>query len=387
MDDNVAIEILQDMYFVTKIFRIQSCVEDIWLKDYYTKIAVSYLAIVLHECLQAKLLDKEKSDQKAVRLLSRIRHRIVKFIPMNDSNTIKNIADTMGIDFDHYTFDLQIALNEKNQNELYDIGFTYYDLFGDEEEKEIINSLIKIPFEIVNEVISKSSLNKYEVDTLFQKIHSSIGNTISNTVFLHKYPYASSSLFKKSKLERNDKMMILYYYTLVKQASLLDILVPDEIEQMAGLSDTIHTKCKFRAIIIENFGQFLMRMSTPLAKELQLRINTLMNKSFFSANRAVKNNIHYKRISTYSRDDIRELYEQQGIYLGAVLEIFDSRIRYHVDWRYKLIKFIADRTDSTMIEIRRKNPEIKRLEDVSVNEWEEAKSRMAHKKTVHQNKN
>ena len=182
-------------------------------------------------------------------------------------------------------------------------------------------------------------------------------------------------------------MMILYYYTLVKQASLLDILVPDEIEQMAGLIDTIHTKCKFRAIIIENFGQFLMRMSTPLAKELQLRIDALMNKSFFSANRAIKNNIHYMRISTYSRDDIRELYEQQGIYLGAVLEVFDSRIRYHVDWRYKLIKFIADRTDSTMIEIRRKNPEIKRLEDVSVNEWEEAKSRMALKKTVHQNKN
>ena len=384
-DYNVAIEILQDMYFVIKICQIQSRIEDIWLKDYYTKMAISYLAIVLHECLQAKLLDKRSLDKKAVNLLSRIRQRIVKLVPSDDSKSIKNIADTMGIDFDHYIFDLQIAIKKKKQNELYDIGFTYYDLLDGQEEKEIFNSLITIPFQIIDGVISKAPLNKCKEDILdlFQRIHSSIGNTVSDKISLHKYPYASGVFFKKTELGWNDKIMILYYYTLVKQASLLDCLVPDEIEQMVGLTDTINAKCKFRAIIIENIGQFLMKVSTPLAEELRLRIDKLMDKGFFSANRAVKNNIHYKRTSIYSRDYILDLYEQQGLYLDAVLAVFDSQIKYHVGWKYKIIRFIADKTDSTMIEIRRNNPKIKHLEDVSMKEWEEAKSRRAQKKKVH----
>lgn len=101
IDPSVASEILQDMFFVAKIFQIQNYLDDKWLKDYYTKIAISYLSIVLHECLQAKLLDKEKADKVAVKILASIRQRIVKLVPDGNSDSMKHIIDTMGIDFDH----------------------------------------------------------------------------------------------------------------------------------------------------------------------------------------------------------------------------------------------------------------------------------------------
>jgi len=73
INPDVALELLQDMYFIAKIFQIQSYVGDDnkWLKDYYTKIGIPYLSIVLHECLQANLLDKEKSDKKVVKIISK----------------------------------------------------------------------------------------------------------------------------------------------------------------------------------------------------------------------------------------------------------------------------------------------------------------------------
>lgn len=95
IDPAVASEVLNDMYFITKIFIIQSQISDKWLRDYYTKLAISSLSIVLHECLQAGLLNKQKSDREAVKLLRTIRHRMVKLVPKRSSDSIKSLMDTI----------------------------------------------------------------------------------------------------------------------------------------------------------------------------------------------------------------------------------------------------------------------------------------------------
>lgn len=99
INPDVALELLQDMYFIAKLFQIQSYVGDDnkWLKDYYTKIGIPYLSIVLHECLQANLLDKEKSDKKVVKILKEIRQRIIKLSPKGASKSIKKISDAIGM--------------------------------------------------------------------------------------------------------------------------------------------------------------------------------------------------------------------------------------------------------------------------------------------------
>lgn len=381
IDPSVASEILQDMFFVAKIFQIQNYLDDKWLKDYYTKIAISYLSIVLHECLQAKLLDKEKADKVAVKILASIRQRIVKLVPDGNSDSMKHIIDTMGIDFDHYCFDLQITLNESNNQELFDIGFTYYDLLNTTEELDVFNSLIRIPFQIIEGVLSETSLNEFkaELAILGQSIYSNMGDYVSKSIVLHKYPYASGVFFKYPEICREDKLVVLYYYTLVKQAMMLDILIPDYTYKDEIVIDTTPAKCKFRAIIIENIGQYLKKSDSPMAKELCVGINNAVEKSFFSKNRSVKNNIHYKKTTVYGKDEIVKLYAQQELYLEAVKKIFDSKIKYKVGWKYRLIRFIADKTDATMIEVRKKNKNMKRFEDVSIDEWENARERIRKK--------
>ena len=96
---DVACELLQDMYFIATLFEIQNNVGDDnkWLKDYYSKIGIPYLSIVLHECIQANLLDKENSNKKALKILSNIRQRIVKLVPKEDSKSIRKLIDAAEI--------------------------------------------------------------------------------------------------------------------------------------------------------------------------------------------------------------------------------------------------------------------------------------------------
>ena len=381
MNQTVAIEILHDMYFITKLFEIQSRMDDKWLRDYYTKIAVPYLSIVLHECLQAGVLDKKESDKDAMKLLKSIRQRVVKLVPIGSSDSIKHFMDTMGIDFEHYCFDLQIALNEFNHRDLYDIGFTYYDLLQGTEDMKIFDSLIKIPLQIVESILTYEPLCKHrtEIILLFQNIYSDIANIVSAEISLHKYPYASSTLFKHSKFDKDDKVAVLYYYTLVKQGLLIDVLIPESVEEAIEIFDTLRAKCKYRAVIIENIGQFLKCARTSLTEEMCNKINVAMDSDFFARNRSIKNNIHYKTITEFDKTDIKKIYIQQEIYLKTVLDIFEDKIKYNVGLGYKLIRLIADKTDATMIEVRKMNPERKKLEDVSIKEWEGARTRLSIK--------
>lgn len=379
---DVACELLQDMYFIATLFEIQNNVGDDnkWLKDYYSKIGIPYLSIVLHECIQANLLDKENSNKKALKILSNIRQRIVKLVPKEDSKSIRKLIDAAEIDFDHYVFDLQISLNEKD-NILYDIGFTYYDLLDSAEQFEIFNSLIKIPFQIIQDIISTNPLDNNEkgLMPLSQSFFKELGEKVSRKISLKKYPYASGVFFKRPEICDEDKILIMFYYTSVKQARMLDLLIPDNTYQGVITIDTKVAKSKFRAIVIENIGQFLKNATTPLAEELRLAINTAIDPTFFRLNRKIKDNIHYNETTVFDKNTLKKISFLQKKYLQLVLDIFDSKIQYNVGLKYRVIRYIANKTDSTMHEIRKKNKRIRKWEDVSEEEWEDARERIRKK--------
>ena len=369
MDLNVAEELVKDMYFVTELIQIQEYIENEWLRDYYCKIAISYLSVILHECFQANLINKEKFSKDVIKILSSIRQRMIKLVPNGDSESMKRIMDTMEVDFDHYCFDIQIILNELNKKELFGINFTYYDYLKEKKEKDIFDDLIKFPFEVITYLKTNMGIEN-------KKRYSDIGNSISKKVVLRSYPYASGVFLGRPEICREDKIVVLYYYILVKQAIALDFLVPKNLYPDEYEIDTMSAKCKFRAIIIENIGLYLKKANSSLAEEMRVAINDAMDVAFYKVNRSVKNNIHYKKTTVYSKAEIEKLYFQQGMYLKIVKKIFDSKIKYKIGFIYKIIRYVADKTDATMIEIRKENADVKKAEDVSRDEWDSARERI-----------
>ena len=237
------------------------------------------------------------------------------------------------------------------------------------KEKDIFDDLIKFPFEVITYLKTNMGIEN-------KKRYSDIGNSISKKVVLRSYPYASGVFWGRPEICREDKIVVLYYYTLVKQALALDFLVPKNLYPDEYEIDTMSAKCKFRAIIIENIGLYLKKANSSLAEEMRVAINDAMDVAFYKVNRSVKNNIHYKKTTVYSKAEIEKLYFQQGVYLKIVKKIFDSKIKYKIGFIYKIIRYVADKTDATMIEIRKENADVKKAEDVSRDEWDSARERI-----------
>ena len=106
-------------------------------------------------------------------------------------------------------FDLQISLNEKD-NILYDIGFTYYDLLDSAEQFEIFNSLIKIPFQIIQDIISTNPLDNNEkgLMPLSQSFFKELGEKVSRKISLKKYKYDNGVLITRQEKYNENKTLI-----------------------------------------------------------------------------------------------------------------------------------------------------------------------------------
>jgi|GEM_PF-2080707 hypothetical protein len=373
-------EIFRDMLFINKLYYIQNGIRDKYLCEQYTKLIVSYLAIVLHECIQVGFIKKCDLDKGVLKILRTIRQRTIKLIPKKSSESICKIIDTMGIDFKHYCFDIQILMNKMRKDEIISINFTYYDLLCDAVMK-YFNALVSIPINIVricSRIIDPENYKQWpinEEDDIFIEYKDSISKRIN----LKNYPFASAVCFCDHTILDEEKLMILYYYTMVKHSMMIETLVPDYTMEDT-LTSTIRSKTKFRAIIIENLGMYLKDAKTSIAEELRIGIGKIITDiNFFSRNRALKNNIHYSKIDFFPFEDILQIYNQQQLYLETILKIFDSKLNIKIDWKYKFIRFIADRTDSTMIALRKKNKNYKRWEDVPEEEWEQVKKGLKRK--------
>lgn len=377
---NSFFEIFRDMFFINKIFYIQKDIKDRFLREQYTKLIISYLAIILHECIQAGFIKRCDLDKDVIKILGLIRQRVIKLIPDDSSKSICKIVDSMGIDFKRYCFDLQIQINENRNDEIFSINFTYYDLLCN-NIMEYFNALISIPITLVRDctkIIDPENYKQWPINDendIFEKYKDSVSRKIS----LKNFPYASAVSFYDHTIPDKEKLMILYYYTMIKHAVIIETLVPDYTMEDT-LTSTIRSKTKFRAVIIENLGKYLKNTKTSIADELRIGIeNVIIDGNFFSRNRALKNNIHYSKIEVFSFEDILQIYNQQQLYLETILKIFDSKLNIKIDWKYKAIRFIADRTDSTMIALRKKNKNYKRWEDVPEEEWEQVKKRLKRK--------
>lgn len=52
---------------------------------------------------------------------------------------------------------------------------------------------------------------------------------------------------------------------------MIDVLIPESVEEAIDIFDTVRAKCKFRAVIIENIGQFLKCARTSLTGDGMIR--------------------------------------------------------------------------------------------------------------------
>ncbi|MGF6990526.1 hypothetical protein M2150_001791 [Lachnospiraceae bacterium PM6-15] len=353
--DNVA-DICQDLIFISFIYSIQRKMKEPYYQELYGYIGVMALNIVLHELIQSKIIDPDLVSEEARSVLRSIRSRYLKEIPMEDSKVISKILNEMGTDFEHYVFDMVLSVDRNKNDRLLAINFSFWDLENYiKDHGDIVHILSELPMQLL-EAFSQIFMGSEELVTFVEEASSRSAEVIESSIKLEKKSYASGVFFKNPEPIKQDKVLILYHYTIFSLLELMDELIPNiQIPVGNYLLDTDIAKMKLKALFIEVFGVNMKRMETPVVSEIKKLLNNeIKDASFFPLNRKLRNNIHYGRIDKITQEEYKLIGITQTIYIQQVMKVFRKKTKYKLGNWYQFIKWIANNTDANMIEEKKR---------------------------------
>lgn len=338
-------EISQDFLFILLIFTLKRNVKDILLKELMGEIGVFALSIFTHELAKTEYLSKNDITAENRKILNDYRQRFLKKKPAIESEFMASLRGDMAIDFDHYVFDLVLMITRENNTELFDINFALWDMNHLSQEREdFFEELTHLAFRVSTSFLQALGTDYKEVASL---IESGAKEALKNLLAipqLDKKSYSSNKLFKATEANVQDKLIVLYRYSLIHTALLLDKIMPWSLEIKAEpfFIKTSYTSIKLKAIIIELLFQDIKNLDTPMIQEINNVIEQhISDKNFFSINRKMRNNIHYGKTQVMSKLEYEMLERYQNFYLETILNVFKSKIFINFGIRYKLCLWIA----------------------------------------------
>lgn len=268
--------------------------------------------------------------------------RFLKKHALPGSTTIATIAQEMQIDFDHYFIESFVTVDTEN-DELIGINFGTHDFqIINDNDWRIFNELIITIIIGVERNYDRDTIDKIES---FCKIYA---REIEKQMPVKNYFYASGVMFKSPELCKDDKYLIMYYYTYMKLVAYADFLIPPP---GYGDDNAINkafrvSAMKMKAAMIESFGTCIKEPKTPLSEVIYIRVNDHVDQNAFSQNRRLRDNIHYKYHNDFSPEELDLIDRFQRKYFQIVFMSFDEQLKIRIDRKYKAVMWIADHTDT-----------------------------------------
>lgn len=347
----VAKEILQDLFAMYIAFDIQSESKNVYIQEIYGYIMVFFYSVFLHELYAADLIDKNPTTEKAKPLLNEFRQRFLKRKAKLGKPHLEDIRKEMGIDFEHFVYDIILTVDEKNKGKLYSINLGIWDLERIENDKlEMFNVLARIPEYMIKKLLSSSEY-KIIADKSLKAIDiacKSYAKEIDKKISPIKYPYASAVFFKNLELWDQDKYLVLYYYSYFSWFDMLDVFVPAlKVEgEVFGLNIP-YSLMKLKAMLIVTFGEIVLELNTPVTQQVKKVLATCIeDPDIYILNRRLRNNIHYEEVDKLSDDEVKRIDAFQRKYIQTILSIFEEKIKFKIGKQYKIVRWIAEHTDT-----------------------------------------
>ena len=347
-------EIIQDAFLSYWIFSVQKKCDNVYLKELLGYLGLMTCSIFLNELFKSEFIEKEDIPEDSKKILDKFRNRLIKQ-EVHESKTIKKIVSDMGIDHDHYCYDVILTVNTKMDNELLTVNFSLWDVFNmDEEDIESFSSLANIPEVIIKYLLRKLSGGSERLFLEVEKYCIATAMALEKKVVPEKYQYASSVFFKDWRICEEDINFILFYYTYSKLIYMIDTFVPFEGFDFGNMHiDLKYVKMKLKSVFIETIGKDIRRLDTPVVNKIRRNLDIIDN-DFYRCNRALRNNIHYEEKTFFTDKELSFIEEGQTEYLQILQKVFLDKIKYNFGIKYNVIKWVADHTDSN---VRKKKEE------------------------------
>ena len=356
----IAKEVLQDLFTMYMCFNIQGKIKNPLIQELYGYIMVFFYSIFLHELYQANLIDENQYTKIPKKLLNQFRQRFLKKKIEMGKPHLDTIRKEMEIDFRYFGYDIRLTVDERDNNKLYSINFGLWDLITLEKEKvELFNSLSGFPEKLIKELFNDviGQENAENIIKVCDSVCEEYSKKIDEKIHPVKYPYSSAVFFENPEPEEQDKYLIMYYYTYFSLFDLLDEFVPAlKLEGEAIQIDISYSLMKLKAMLIETFWVGVSHLNTIVVQNIKEQLETTFAATdVFVLNRRLRNNLHYSEVDKISILELKRIDDFQRKYIRIVLSVFNKRIRFKLGKWYHFVKWIADHTDSKIIEEKRKS--------------------------------
>ena len=119
----IAYEVLQDLFTMYMCFNIQSKIKNPFIQELYGYIMVFFYSVFLHELYKANLIDENQYTKIPKSLMNEFRQRFLKKKAEVGKPHLDSIRKEMGIDFDHFMYDIILTVDAKDRSKLYSVNF------------------------------------------------------------------------------------------------------------------------------------------------------------------------------------------------------------------------------------------------------------------------
>ena len=152
--------------------------------------------------------------------IEELRNYNLKYSPSTKSLNTNEVIEEMGIDFEHYTFDIVLSLND---NDLLDINFRNWN-FNKSSNFELLDGIVATPLRWI--------------EIIMPEIYETIKETLQNICSIHINKINSCNIYRKSyssyklfnnDINKDDKLYILQRYGLIKTIVFIENMIEENI--------------------------------------------------------------------------------------------------------------------------------------------------------------
>ena len=318
-------EIICDLVCFEFILKIKSLIKDVEVKSYLSRFLKIVAPVYVYEIANAlEFFDiVKKKDFFNPGMYKKVQTERMKSIKrvIVKSAQCDDIAREMGLNFNNKVYDMNIILHNK---ELVEMNYEDYVDKIDEEDNEFWESLFDFPRRSLDAFFTSLNFDITINDVLDENLESlkQIALSVENQLSCNRYSYSTYTLFSDSDiLDIRDKIFILYRYRLISSVENIEKSLP-------SFNISIGEDCvvslnkffrKYSALVIEIVWEELKELNTNFGDMLKKELNSeITNNEFWTLNRAIRTNLHYKETKSLNQEEINLVDRFQHIYFTTI---------------------------------------------------------------------
>lgn len=327
-------ETINDSFWLGIILTVESDLNDLGLKYILSDFLLFFSSIFCEETIKYNFGEIKNENSVNKSIIKKLRKSYLKECPLYESNMVKSIINSMGIDFDNYVFDIVVFLTS---NGLLDINSRMWDKSN--KDSKVYNSIIMSPRNWIKNYLPDLGneleiLRKPIVDELFKRFER---------VKVTRKSYSTYKLFNKS-MTYNERVYILQRIGLLKTIMMISNIIEKgtyiSIDGKLILSfDKFIMKVK--ATIIETIWNDKKCNNIPFLNNILENLPKEIPDNFYAINRKCRDNIHYGFYNILSEDENKILNDNQDVYLSYVVNEMEKRVSYKFSFGYKIALMLA----------------------------------------------